>query len=193
MRHASSPGSQARHTSGRMSYIEQDVATPTLPIRAVQRSPMQRIRDVVSVMNSAGIRAISASVSSVKRGHSREKEQQAPQLWQSGISASANRASSVSGTCVSKLRLHRRTNGERGCLLRTISGSIAQVARMERSESGRPYPSAPGCASLHPGYGGRTCHVAVIVRKRLRSKQETAPKGSGFRAPSLGPAPFSSN
>src|SRR5580700_3402243 len=53
---------------------------PTSPNRAVQRSPVHRMRPCASSTNARGIRSSAASSSSEHRGHSAENEQHAPQV-----------------------------------------------------------------------------------------------------------------
>jgi hypothetical protein len=79
---ASSPGSHARQTSGLRPYTSQKVEIPTLPTSAEHRSPKQRMPDDAASTNCRGMRLMAASVSSVKRGQSREKEQHAPHVRQ---------------------------------------------------------------------------------------------------------------
>src|SRR5262245_48744678 len=78
MLQASSPGLQALQTSGLTLYAAHDVATPTTPSRAPQRSPSQRmpLRSVSTYCG--GMRASAASSSNEKRGHAAENAQQAP-------------------------------------------------------------------------------------------------------------------
>src|SRR4051812_35690472 len=66
--------------------MPQAVASPTLPFRALHRSPSQRIPDSPSLTNFAGIRSRSASSSMVKRGQLLEYEQHAPQAWHGLVS-----------------------------------------------------------------------------------------------------------
>src|ERR1700681_3827279 len=61
--------------------MEHDVDAPTSPTRAEQRLPSQRIPASPASTREAGIMSRSASSSVVKRGQSREYEQQAPQAW----------------------------------------------------------------------------------------------------------------
>src|ERR1700686_99838 len=61
--------------------MEHDVDAPTSPTRAEHRLPSQRIPASPRSTRETGIMSRSASSSVVKRGQSREYEQQAPQAW----------------------------------------------------------------------------------------------------------------
>jgi hypothetical protein len=89
IRQASSPGMQALQTSGLTPYTAHDVATPTSPTRAAQRSPLHRIRPRSLSTKARGIRSRAASSSNENRGHSGEYEQQAPQAWQLSAASSS--------------------------------------------------------------------------------------------------------
>ena len=56
IRQASSPGWQARQTSGRTSYTEHSVATPTLPVSAEHRLPSHRMPEKSAAMKAPGMR-----------------------------------------------------------------------------------------------------------------------------------------
>ena len=126
-RQASSPGSQARQTSGRTSYIAHDVATPTSPNKAAQRSPSHCMRPRRWSAYARGMRSRALSSSVVKRGQSREYEQQAPQLRQS-------EAASVNVSAVQSISILERMSRSHG--LRPIH--LAAAAELPSGLDGRP-------------------------------------------------------